>query len=76
MGKRARPMAGDLAFPVPIGAGDVFHLGPLALRLGHTGEKRVATGSYRLAVEGATPTNGKEQLSAAFGAMLEMEAPS
>jgi EAL domain-containing protein (putative c-di-GMP-specific phosphodiesterase class I) len=60
--------------PVPLAAGDVFHLGPLALRLGHTGEKRVATGSYRIAADAATPTNGKEQLSAAFGAMLEMEA--
>jgi EAL domain-containing protein (putative c-di-GMP-specific phosphodiesterase class I) len=60
--------------PVPLAAGDVFHLGPIALRLGHTAEQRAPTGSYRLAADAASPNNGKEQLSAAFGAMLEMEA--
>lgn len=60
--------------PVPLAAGDVFRVGPMSLRLGHTQEQRAPTGSYRLAQSGVAPTNGQQQLSEAFGEMLEMEA--
>ena len=59
---RDQPVGGG----TPLASGDVIQCGPVSLRLGHTGEQRPAPA--------AGAERSAEDLSAAFGAMLENAA--